>query len=157
MTNEYRIAKERIAVVVHTMRGEAIVGDLFVQAHARHRTGPEDAPDVMNDDEPFFPLAVEGGPTLLVAKDRVRLLEVEERGAGDDAADAVPGARLTPIELTLDDGSTVEGSIYLEQTFGRPRLLDFLNRARSRFLTLYAGDGVRLVNRRLIERVRPLE
>lgn len=156
MANEYRIAKERAAVVVHLVRGEAIAGDLFVQSHVRHRAGPEGAPDVMNDDEPFFPLAVEGGPTLLVAKEHVRILEVERHDAESDV-DAVPGARLAPIELTLDDGAKLEGGIYLEVTSGRPRLLDFLNLARRRFLTLYAEDAVRLVNRRLIERVRPLD
>jgi hypothetical protein len=39
----------------------------------------------------------------------------------------------------------------------RPRLLDFLNRYAQRFVVLYAAGGVCLVNRMLIEHVRPVE
>jgi hypothetical protein len=49
------------------------------------------------------------------------------------------------------------GTVMLELPTDRPRLLDLLNDTRERFLTLYTSDGVRFINRALIERVRPLD
>ena len=155
MNSDYRIEKERISVAVTTVSGETVDGDIFVQTYARHRMGREEPSDIMNADEPFFPLALRDGGTLLVAKDQVR--EVLCEGAlEDDAANSV-GARAAEIELVLTNGETRRGAIFLEVSMDRPRVLDFLNRFDLRFLTLHDESCVRLVNRRLIERVRPLD
>jgi hypothetical protein len=155
MNSDYRIEKERIAVEVTTASGQTIDGDIFVQTYARHRMGREEPSDIMNADEPYFPLAQGEGGTLLLAKDQVR--EVTYEGAlEDDAANSV-GARAVEIELTLTNGDVRHGAIFLEVSMDRPRVLDFLNRFDLRFLTLHTDGGVRLVNRRLIERVRPLD
>ena len=155
MNSDYRIEKERIAVAVTTASGETVDGDIFVQTYARHRMGREEPSDIMNADEPFFPLALRDGGTLLLAKSQVR--EVVYDGAlEDDAANSV-GARAAEIELTLSDGEVRRGAIFLEVSMDRPRVLDFLNRFDLRFLTLHTEEGIRLVNRRLIERVRPLD
>ena len=157
-TNDYRIEKDRLPVVLVTTGGERLAGELFVQTHARYRDGPEEAPDLMNDDEPFFPFAVAGGETLLIAKDHVREVEVAQAQAlPPDDTDGVSGVRRALIELTLSDGTIAAGAVYLEVPFNRPRLLDFLNRYERRFVTLHVNGAARLVNRRLIERVRPLD
>ena len=156
--NDYRIEKDRLPVVLVTTGGERLAGELFVQTHARYRSGPEEAPDLMNDDEPFFPFAVAGGDTLLIAKDHVREVEVPHgHSSMPEEDDGVSGLRRALIELTLSDGSIAAGAVYLEVQVNRPRLLDFLNRYDRRFVTLYANGAARLVNRRLIERVRPLD
>ena len=155
MSVDYRIEKDRIAVVVTTMGGDRIVGDLFVQTYTRHRMGREEAPDVLNGAEPFFPLSTEDGETFLIAKDNVR--EVQIPGPVDEELQSAVGARTVELELYLTGGTIETGAVFLEVPMDRPRLLDFLNRVHDRFLTLYAPDGVRLVNRRLIERARPLE
>jgi hypothetical protein len=156
MINDYRIEKDRLPVVVVTADGVRMAGELFVQPYARFRMGPEQAPDIMNGSEAFFPFAVESGETVLIAKDHVREVEVADAGADDDL-DPSTGARRAMIEVTLVDGTVVTGAVYLEVPFDRPRLLDFLNRFDRRFITLHASGGARLVNRRLIERVRPLD
>ena len=156
--NDYRIEKDRLPVVLVTTGGERLAGELFVQTHARYRSGPEEAPDLMNDDEPFFPFAVAGGDTLLIAKDHVREVELPHGPeAPPEDGDGVTGVRRALIELTLTDGTIAAGAVYLEVPFNRPRLLDFLNRFDRRFVTLYGNGAARLVNRRLIERVRPLD
>jgi len=155
MNSDYRIEKERVGVAVTTASGETVDGDIFVQTYARHRMGREEPSDIMNADEPYFPLALREGGTLLLAKDQVR--EVAYEGAlEDDAANSV-GARAAEIELVLINGDVRNGSVFLEVSMDRPRVLDFLNRFDLRFLTLHTPDGIRLVNRRLIERVRPLD
>ena len=159
MTDDYRIEKSRLSVVVVTAGGERITGDLFVQPFSRYRLGPEQAPDLLNAREAYFPFATDDGETVLIAKDQVREVEIAfPPGAAEEATpDGTAGARRALIEVTLSDGSAATGAVYLQAPTDRPRLLDFLNRCDSRFITLYAPGGARLVNRRLIERVRPLD
>jgi hypothetical protein len=61
------------------------------------------------------------------------------------------------VEVTLRDGTVRSGRLYLEMPTDRPRLLDYLNRYAQRFVTLYSAGGIRLINRELIERVRPMD
>lgn len=153
MNNDYLIQKERLAVVLTTVSGERIAGQLFVQPNVRLRSGREEAPDILNAAEPFFPFLADGGHILLLAKDRVRDLllpaELEEEewriGAGQE------------LEVMLDDGACHRGVLYLEAITGRARVLDYLNRVGERFLTLHTDGGSMLINRDRIERVRPLE
>lgn len=153
-TSDYRIEKDRIAVVVTTLDGERLAGDLFVQPYTRYRMGREQAPDLLNGHEPFFPLGTDEA-TQLLAKDNVR--EVEIPSEEPDPLAGHEGARASGIEVVLLGGVVHTGTVLLEMPADRPRLLDFLNKVESRFLTLYTPDGVRLINRRLIERVRPLD
>ena len=157
--NDYRIEKSRCQVAVTTLDGERLVGDVFLQPFAHRRAGPEAPEDLLNDDDPFFPLALaDGSGTLLIAKDRLREVEVPDEGdAGDPEAYAAMGIRLAAVELTLLGGIVRSGTVKLELPYERPRLLDFFNRYARRFLVLHGEDGVRLVNRRSVERVRPLD
>ena len=151
--SDYRIEKQRVAVAVTTLSGATIDGEIFVESYTRHRMGREEPADIMNAEEPFFPLALRDGGTMLLAKDQVR--EVAYDGALEDDAASAVGGRTEELELTLTDGEVLAGAVVFEVSLGRGRLLDFLNRFRLRFLTLHTPDGVRLVNRRLIERGRP--
>jgi hypothetical protein len=157
MTDDYRIEKSRLSVVVVTAGGERMAGELFVQPFSRYRMGPEQAPDIMNAAEPFFPFATADGDTVLIAKDQVREVEIPSHEGDEADPESETGARSALIEVTLADGAAVSGSVYLQAPTDRPRLLDFLNRLDTRFVTLHAPGGARLVNRKLIERVRPLD
>lgn len=135
--------------------GERIVGAMFVQGHARHRSAREDPGDILNEPEPFFPLVTETGETLLIPKARV--LEV----SGD-----IPSQRLTArgtgapgvtIAVTLVGGAVRTGTVFLDMPGPAPRPLDFLNHFPERFFALHDTDEVRLINRDLIERVHPLD
>jgi hypothetical protein len=153
--NDYHIEKTRCPVGLTTVGGERIVGEIFVQAYSRHPARGEAPSDILNDDAPFFPVAVRDGATLLVAKEHVRDVEV---GARDDGfPDVFPGVIAVPVELALSGGGVRAGRIYVGLPYDRPRLLDYLNRYTSRFLTLHTDEGLCLVNRRAIERVRPLD
>ena len=61
IVNDFRIEKARLPVVLVTVEGQRISGDLFVQASARNVLGHESAPDVLNSSEQFFPIATMGG------------------------------------------------------------------------------------------------
>lgn len=152
-SSDFRIEKERLSVTVTTESGERLSGQMFVQSYARRRLGREEAVDVLNDNDPYFPLALDGDNTLLIAKRRVRDVQV---AAGEGSA-ANPAARPVTVEVVVAGGDAFLGEVRLEVPFERPRLLDFLNRLQQRFVTLHTADGIRLINSRLIERVRPLD
>ena len=154
-SNEYRIEKDRIPVTVTLASGTRLSGTVFVQSYIQHRYGREEASDVLNARDPFFPLLAEDGETHLIAKEQV----VEAEVAPDAEADALSEivARTALVEVSTTTGFSRTGAVYLEVRNDRPRLLDFLNQFDHRFLVLHAETGVRLINRRLIERVRPLD
>jgi hypothetical protein len=154
MPSEFRIDKDRLLVVVVTTAGDRLVGEIFVQSYARHRLGREEPVDVLNGADPYFPLAIRGGATVLLSKAHVREVEAVGEYPPDEQALAARSAR---VELVLSGGLTRAGRVYLEAPADRSRLLDFLNRYEQPFLTLYTDDGLRLVNVALIARVRQLD
>jgi hypothetical protein len=151
--DDFRIEKERLAVAVTTESGERLRGDLFVQRFARYRVGREEAADVLNAEEPYFPFALENDDTVLLAKARVRDVALPRTDGGGEPLLLRPAT----VELVLAGGAALLGEVLLDAPLARPRLLDFLNRVTQRFITLHTADGIRLVNSRLIERVRPLD
>lgn len=152
---DLHIEKFRYPVVVTMMDGARIAGDMFVQSIAPYRTGSEEPPDILNDADPWFPLAAEDGDTLLIAKEHVA--EVEAVLPEREEDEMLAGFRPAVVEIVLSNGVVRGGSILLAAHTDRPRLLDFLNRLDIRFLTLLSTEGVRLINRRSIARVRPLD
>jgi hypothetical protein len=154
MPSEYRIDKSRLPVVVVTTAGDRLRGEIFAQAYARHRGGREEPADVLNTADRFFPLAVRGGDTIMLAKAQDREVETVGESAPDEGAVA---ARSASIEVVLSGGPTRTGRVFLQVPFDRPRLLDFLNRYEEPFLPLHTDDGLRLVNVALIARVRQLD
>ncbi len=70
----------------------------------------------------------------------------------------LPGSAPTALlQLTLTGGRTYVGSMRLEVRASRPRVLDYMNHCTEHFMALRTDEGVRLVNRKMIERVRPLD
>jgi hypothetical protein len=151
----FRIVKDRMAVSVTLLGGERVDGEVFVQHPPDGAARQEEPRDVLNAPEPFFPVRDGRGRVVLLAKDRVAEVTGREVIGDDEVRRA--SARSAMLELTLTNGMTRTGSVLLELPSGRPRLLDFLNREHERFLTLYTAEGARLINRRLIESVRPLD
>lgn len=154
--SDFRIAKGRTSVQLTLSDDAAVVGgDMFVQAYSRRGGDPENPLDILNDAEPFFPLALEDGETLLVAKSQVREAFIES--LPEDDPELRSAVRATSVEVTLAGGVVRTGMLNLEVRSDRPRLLDFLNLYEQRFLVLHSSEGVRLINRDLIQHIRPLD
>jgi hypothetical protein len=152
-TSDYRIEKVRHAVEVTLTNGHRLDGDVFVQSSTRFRAGPEEPLDLLNDDEPFLPLVLMTGAVYLVHKAQIAVVGTR-LPEGDDAIDrAVVGMH---AEFTLVDGSTHLGSIFPEVRANRQRLIDALNDLSAPFVALFTADQLRLVNRRHIAYVRPV-
>ena len=147
--SEYRIEKLRRELSVMLKDGSRLEGDVFLRPVSRHRSRPEDPADLLNDPDPFFAL-VRSGEAILIAKTQVAsaVTTVDE----DDALET--GALGVTVEVTLHDGSTCDGSIFMESRTDRPRLLDYLNSYRSRFLPIVSPGQLLLVNTQSIAHVR---
>ena len=77
---------------------------------------------------------------------------------GSLGAEELPGSAPTALlQLTLAGGVTHVGSVRLEVRASRPRVLDYMNHCMEPFMALRTDEGVRLINRKMIERVRPLD
>jgi hypothetical protein len=155
--NLYRIETTRKAVILTMVTGEELRGNVFIHLSSYRPFELEDVSELFNADSTFFPLELEGGEVILVAKERVA--EVAANRA-DGASDQQAGDGPIPtalLQIILIGGEIRLGSIRLEVRPDRARVLDYLNALTSRFLTLYTSNEARLINRSLIDRVRPLD
>lgn len=146
---QYRIEKMRRFVAVTLDGGQRIDGEIFLRPTARYQTRPELPIDLLNDGKPFFPV-LSNGVVLLLAKANVAVVETSNE-LDDEFAAPVLGLA---VEVTLSDGKTCRGSVFLETRADRPRLLDFLNSYNNQFLPLVEASRVFLVNRSSIAHVR---
>jgi hypothetical protein len=160
LLSEYRIPKREITAEVSLLGQPRKVVKLFLGDQAESRSGPEKPSDLLNGSRSFFPAVEPPGRFVLLHRDSVTDLSVAaeiefpaEESPGGAGAAAV--AR-TLVELVLQDGSKVRGTVQFLMPEGRRRLIDFLNTAE-RFLVV-RGDGLaHLVNKRRIVRVEILE
>jgi hypothetical protein len=154
--NLYRIETARKAVILTMLCGEELRGHIFVHFSSHRPFELEDVSELFNAETPFFPLELENSEVILVAKERVAEVAANRFG---DASDA-PGEPPVPtalLQIVLVGGEVRLGAIQLEARPDRARVLDYLNALKSRFLTLYTSKEARLINRSLIDRVRPLD
>lgn len=150
MINDFRIEKARLPVVLVTIEGHRVAGDLFVQASVRNKLGHETARDVLNSPEPFFPIATMKGRTLLLAKDHVRELFVAREDADDSDWEFGTPA---DVDVVMQGGTRHVGTILIQQSSGRQRVLDYLNRYHERFLAVHKDEGIVLLNRAQVAHV----
>lgn len=153
LPNAYRIEKTRLPVTVTLLGGAKLEGDLFVRASSRYAQRLEDAPEVLNSPQPFFPMALPTGEIALVAKAHVYSLRGGPGAIHQDFSLGSP----TTVELFLADGERVTGRVLIEPRRAHTRVLDFLNVTDERFFTVFLKHGLLLVNRSQVVRVRPLD
>jgi len=155
--NLYRIETVRKAVALTLIGGEELQGNVFIHFSSHRPFELEDVSELFNAEEPFFPLELESSEVILISKARVAELAA---AGGEYKGDQPMNDTPTPtalLQVVLTGGQVRVGSIHLEARADRARVLDYLNRLNARFLTLYTSNEARLINRSLIERVRPLD
>jgi hypothetical protein len=150
IVNDFHIEKFRLPVILVTDVGDRLSGDVFVVGDPRKPKGHEEAPDLLDAPEPFFPLATSDGRTLLCAKTHVRELIVPLDV--DGPSDWQVNARAEVI-VHLVGGISYRGAIVIEQSSPNQRVLDYLNRLPHRFLPVLTAQEVILVNREFIVHV----
>ena len=155
--NLYRIETTRKAVILTMLGGEEVHGNVFIHFSSYRPFELEDVSELFNSETPFFPLELETSEVILVAKERVAELAADRGEAPSDLAPRDPPSPTALLQVVLVGGEVRLGSIRLDAPPDRARVLDYLNALTSRFLTLYTSNEARLINRSLIDRVRPLD
>jgi hypothetical protein len=155
--NLYRIETTRKAVILTMLGGEEVRGNVFIHFSSYRPFELEDVSELFNSDTPFFPLELENAEVILVAKERVAELAADRGEAPSDLPPRDPPSPTALLQVVLVGGEVRLGSIRLDAPPDRARVLDYLNALTSRFLTLYTSNEARLINRSLIDRVRPLD
>jgi hypothetical protein len=148
------LSTQRHKVAVHLTDRRVLNGDIHLQLMARHHSGPETTTDLLNREEAFFALVLEGEQPVFVAKSQVLYVELESEPAIDDP-DRASAARRLELEVELADGTMLEGIVMIELPPDRLRALDFLN-ASPVFFPLWTPDAVRIINRDRIRAASPL-
>lgn len=149
----FRVEKLRRAVRVVLTDGRRLDGDVFLAERTKSRAEPQEPIDLLNEDAPFFPFFLNEQEVLLVAKEQVT--RVETAAPDGEAIAEMPDGAMA-VEITLIDGSSVSGFVPLEKRGEQTRLLDFLNGYLKRFIPVFWGEQVCLVNRLLIASVSQL-
>jgi hypothetical protein len=149
----FRVEKLRRAARVVLMDGRRLDGDVFLAERTKSRAEPQEPIDLLNEDAPFFPFFLNEQEVLLVAKEQVTRVETAAPD-GESSGDMPDGAMA--VEITLIDGSTISGFVPLEKRGEQTRLLDYLNGYLKRFIPVFWGEQVCLVNRSLIASVSQL-
>jgi hypothetical protein len=155
--NLYRIETTRKAVILTMLGGEEVRGNVFIHFSSYRPFELEDVSELFNSEMPFFPLELENSEVILVSKERVAELAADRSDDPSDLPPRDPPAPTSLVQVVLVGGEVRLGSIQLDAPPDRARVLDYLNALTSRFLTLYTSNEARLINRSLIDRVRPLD
>jgi hypothetical protein len=155
--NLYRIETEKKSVILTMLGGEELRGNVFIHFSSYRPFELEDVSELLNSDTPFFPLGLENGEVILVSKERVAEVAADRGESTSDEQSHTERAATALLQIVLVGGEVRLGSIRLEAPPDRARILDYLNALTSRFLTLYTSKEARMINRSLIDRVRPLD
>lgn len=152
LMSDYRIEKVRRGVEITLASGARVEGEIFLQAFARFRAGPEEPLDVLNDGAPFLPLVLASGEVLLVHKVQIAIVSTSLPEADDPVEAGVVGMHVT---VSFAHGATLVGSVFPELRSDRPRLVDFLNNSPVSFIQLFDTTHLHLVAVRHIAYARP--
>lgn len=158
MSEEYRVPKFRLPVGVTTVggpAGEPLV--LHLSERSERRVGRERPSDLLNGRQSFLPVSGPDDVSRLLARSALLVLSVPveaEGGAGEDDAVETDGCCTERVEVLLENGLRLSGTVSYVQPPGRRRLLDYLNGSEG-FLALREGEKVHLVNKGRIVHVLP--
>ena len=150
--SDYRIEKVRYPVELTLASGDRLQGDIFLQAFARFRAGPEEPLDVLNEPERFLPLELPSGELLLVQKHQIAFVATALPEFDYAAETGIIGMH---VDFSFAFGETRRGSVFPELRADRPRLVDFLNNTPLHFLPFFTADQLLLVSVAHIAYARP--
>ncbi len=132
--------------------GVRLEGDIFLQAFARFKAGPEEPLETLNDSAPFLPLVLPTGEILLVQKSQIAVVST---ALPDIDELAEPGTVGMHVEVVFTSGEVHTGSVFPQLRADRPRLVDFLNNSQDKFVSLFTADRLLIFGMQHIAYVRP--
>lgn len=134
------------------MGGEQLAGEVFLNPASRFRSAPQGPDEFINEDDPFFAVALAGGDIVLVARARVESMSADRDLLAEEGELPVLPQPVR-VAITTASGAVVHGTIAIDAPPSHARLLDFLNTNHERFLRVADAGRVILVNRQAIGHV----
>lgn len=165
MTEEYRIPTYEISVELLLAGPSKIRADLFLGEYSDREIGRERPLDLLNGSKKYFPARRDERGLILIrrravlaaslAADAVRI-DPSARELLSEARVEETDAREVGVELTLEEGTKVTGTVAYVLSAGERRLQDFLNSTDTFFRvweeeTLHIVNGDRLSSLRAVQ------
>ena len=144
----------KVPAEVVLAEGIVLAGDLHLYARTTYPPGPETPLEMLNREDAFFALTLDGGVTFIPktqvivvsCRDQARLLDPERASA----------ARQIELEVVMQGGTEDRGRAVLELPPSRSRSLDYLNGAGV-FFALASDDVSWYINKSRVRFARPLD
>jgi|CXWL01.1.fsa_nt_gi hypothetical protein len=146
MNESLRIQKRVVAATVRAA-GQTLKGDLYLGEQAQRHSGTETVLDLLQSEEPFFPLVQKGsGGTALIPISTVDWVSVNNES---DAHFSMPGVleELRGVRVSFGGTPAFSGLLMAVPTPDAPRLLDELNELYI-FVPVMVGNQTYVVNAR---------
>ena len=147
--HRYMIPKTLRQVTLWVHPEGRVIGSLFLSFHTKNGPGVEDPFTVLNEAGPFLVLQRAEPEELRFYNKRaiVRVEYEEEATPSEEGA----GIKTLHCQVSLMDGSLLEGVVRYPLPPSHERLYDYLNLSKERFAKLYLEDGsICLVNKAYI-------
>jgi len=126
---------------------------LFLAEHTDHGFARQTVLDLLEQVEPFLPARdLETGAWETFNARAVVWIGMSSGAIEKDGSADLLFEHRKRVHVALDGGASLEGEILYSAPDGEARLVDHLNRPE-RFLQLWAGDRVLLVNKQSVLRV----
>lgn len=150
----YRIPTRAVDVELSIAGGRTEEVTLYLSTLSKTHAGPETVEETLNRGRDFLPVRIrETDQTVLVRRGAILTVTV-----GNDEGDVAPPeetlASVDLVRLELDGGETIEGTLATVSPSERPRLSDYFNFSKVKFVPLAVDEGVIYVNREFIAIVR---
>ncbi len=148
-------ATQQAAARVVLAEGVVLAGHLHLLARTMSPSDAESPLEMLNRQEPFFALTLNGGGVALVSKAQVAVVACRELAPPDDP-DRTSVAKLVALAVELTDGVEYRGHCSFELPPSRSRALDYLN-GPGRFFTLETDGMMQYINKAQVRHIRPLD
>jgi hypothetical protein len=148
-------ATQQVAARVVLAEGVVLAGHLHLLARTMSPSDAESPLEMLNREEPFFALTLNGGGVALVSKAQVAVVSCQELAPSGDP-DRASVAKLVMLAVQLTDGVEYRGHCSFELPPRRARALDYLN-APGRFFTLETDGMMQYINKSQVRHIRPLD
>lgn len=147
--SDQRISVRSCQVDLMLANGTSLSGDIFLQLYGEHSTGPQRVDEILNGDDNFIPIQVEGAIELVNLE---QVISLRTSYNSEWFALLTLGVKHSVWVEPLH-GSAFDATIYANRPNGKTRVKDFLNQP-DRFLPFLCDDQVIFLARTKIVRVK---
>jgi hypothetical protein len=145
----------KVPAEVVLAEGIALAGDLHLYARTTYPPGPETPLEMLNREDTFFALTLDGGGVTFIPKTQVVVVSCRDKARLVDPERA-SAARQVELDVVVQGGGEYRGRATIELPPSRSRSLDYLNGAGI-FFALGSDDVTWYINKSRVRFARPLD